>query len=130
MSFWYDTSARIKDHFFYIEPFEGAGSYGVVSNEDVTGEVIADIEGVRVSLLIAEDYENFDYDLFFRSFAGFWRRLNSKSDEISQLRYDEHPLSYLRINYTLCQFDEFVETYDLKPGDGMYLAPEQRVVIW
>ena len=130
MSFWNETALRIKEHFYNIEPFEGAGSYGLVSTVDYTGEVIADIEGVRVSLLIAEDYDNFDYDLFFRSYAGFWRRLNSKSDEVWMIRYDEHPLSYLRINYTLCQFDEFVETYDLKPGDGMYLAPEQRVLIW
>ena len=25
---------------------------------------------------------------------------------------------------------EFYETYGVKEGDGMYLAPEDRVVIW
>jgi putative endopeptidase len=28
------------------------------------------------------------------------------------------------------QFDEFMETYDVKEGDGMYLAPEDRITIW
>jgi len=26
--------------------------------------------------------------------------------------------------------DEFMETYDVKEGDGMYLAPEDRITIW
>jgi predicted metalloendopeptidase len=30
----------------------------------------------------------------------------------------------------LQQFDEFIETYNIKPGDGMYLAPEDRVLVW
>jgi len=39
-------------------------------------------------------------------------------------------LSYLRINGTLQQFDEFLDFYDIKPGDGMYLNPEDRVLVW
>ena len=27
-------------------------------------------------------------------------------------------------------FEKFYETYDVKEGDGMYLAPEARVVLW
>ena len=37
---------------------------------------------------------------------------------------------YLRINATSQQFDEFLETYGVTEGDGMYLAPEDRVAIW
>ena len=43
---------------------------------------------------------------------------------------DVHPLSYLRINTTLQQYDEFLDFYGIKEGDGMYLAPEDRVNIW
>ena len=43
---------------------------------------------------------------------------------------DTHPMCYLRINATLQQFDEFLDCYDIKEGDGMYLAPEDRVAIW
>ena len=28
------------------------------------------------------------------------------------------------------QFDEFYETYGIQPGDGMYLAPEDRITVW
>ena len=28
------------------------------------------------------------------------------------------------------QFDEFYETYDIKEGDGMYIAPEKRIAVW
>ena len=30
----------------------------------------------------------------------------------------------------LQQFDEFYETYGIKEGDGMYLAPEKRIRVW
>ena len=43
---------------------------------------------------------------------------------------DPHPLSYLRINVTVQQFDEFLETFDIVEGDGMYLSPEDRVLVW
>jgi len=47
-----------------------------------------------------------------------------------QLLGDQHPLSYLRINIVLQHFDEFLSLYDIHEGDGMYLAPEDRVDIW
>ena len=43
---------------------------------------------------------------------------------------DEHPMAYLRINTTLQQYDEFLDFYGITEGDGMYLAPEDRVAIW
>ena len=36
----------------------------------------------------------------------------------------------LRINIMAQHCDEFLDTYDVKPGDGMYLAPEDRVWVW
>ena len=38
-------------------------------------------------------------------------------------------MCYLRINATLQQFDEFLDYYGITEGDGMYLAPEDRVAI-
>ncbi|MBQ7564536.1 MAG: hypothetical protein IJT16_11170 [Lachnospiraceae bacterium] len=46
------------------------------------------------------------------------------------LKQDVHPLDYLRVNVGLQQFDEFYEAFDVKEGDGMYLAPEDRVLVW
>ena len=43
---------------------------------------------------------------------------------------EEHPMDFLRTNVTLQQFEEFYQTFDIGPGDGMYLAPENRVAVW
>ena len=43
---------------------------------------------------------------------------------------DSHPSSYLDVNGSAQQFEEFYETYDVQEGDGMYLAPEDRIPIW
>ena len=42
---------------------------------------------------------------------------------------DPHALACLRVNAVLQQFEEFHETYSIKEGDGMYLAPEDRVAV-
>ena len=97
---------------------------------DISGEAIADMGGMKCALRLAKKVDGFDYDSFFRSFASLWKRLNSKSDCVKLVRSDEHPLSYLRVNITLQQFDEFYETYGIQPGDGMYLAPEDRIAVW
>ena len=49
---------------------------------------------------------------------------------MNSIASDEHPLEYLRVNYALMQFDEFYETYGIKPGDGMYVDPSERILIW
>ena len=43
---------------------------------------------------------------------------------------DEHPMDYLRVNCTLQQFDEFLDCYGITEGDGMYLAPAERIMVW
>ena len=39
-------------------------------------------------------------------------------------------MNYMRANATLAQYDDFVRFYDIQPGDGMYIAPEDRVAVW
>ena len=82
-----------------------------------------------LSSLWAAGRENFDYDKFFRANANFWLVKDSLQNALARLS-DEHPMLYLRINCTLQQFDEFLDFYGIKEGDGMYLAPEDRVAIW
>ena len=53
-----------------------------------------------------------------------------ESEEKKRLTQDEHPVPYLRINIPVQQYDEFVETYGVKEGDGMYVAPEDRICVW
>ena len=40
-------------------------------------------------------------------------------------------MSYIRINYVVAQFEEFYETFpSVKEGTPMYIAPENRILIW
>ena len=128
MSSWNQASIKIIGYFSGIEPFEGSGKY---NNSFIKTEVIADNQGFKACLMIAKDYEDFDYDLLFRSFASSFKQIITKDKQFKTMKTmdNPHPLYYLRINYTLMQFDEFVETYDIKPGDGMYLDPEQRSLV-
>ncbi|MBO6040545.1 MAG: hypothetical protein J6P58_04990 [Oscillospiraceae bacterium] len=120
-----ERAQKIADCFDRIRPFP----YEAISGETVCGEAAADIGGLAIALKIAETDKAFDYDLFFRSHADLWRTQTTLSRERGEI-YNEHPLNYLRINVTSQQFDEFLETYGVKEGDGMYLAPEDRIAIW
>ena len=96
----------------------------------VNGEAIADMGGIKVMLQLAKKVPNFNYDAFFRACAKTWRTQPYDDYGVNARLEDEHPFAYLRVNVTLAQFDEFVETYDLGPGDGMYVPENQRIAIW
>jgi len=85
--------------------------------------------GLKVVLQIAAGKEGFDYDRFFRAYADLWAEKMTAQMAVYYIK-DEHPLHYLRINTVLQQYDEFLDYYGIREGDGMYLAPEARVNIW
>ena len=100
------------------------------ASKTIQGEATADMGGIKCMLRMAKKIDGFDYDRFFRAYAHLWQRLESlQSSEASTLS-DPHPRCYQRVNVTLQQFDEFLETYDIKEGDRMYLAPQDRIAVW
>ena len=116
---------RIAEYFDAIWAFP----YGACPGELQWGEAAADIGGLTIGLAIAQQTPGFDYDRYFRAHSTLWRKQDTLVAERGDL-YNEHPLSHLRINVTVQQFDEFMETYGVREGDGMYLAPEDRIRIW
>lgn len=125
---WDNVVSRIGDHFSGYSPFDGCDAYE--GGSLVSGEVIADAEGFKCALMISKDYDNFDYDTFFRGYARFWRFIVTKENQTNAVKNDPHPFEFIRVNYTMMQFDEFYETYGIKPGDGMYMDPSERILIW
>lgn len=119
-------ASHLAKYFSALSPFYNGGAY---NGDNVKGEAIADMGGVKCMLNIAKEKEDFDYDLFFTSYAQLWRSKKTLSVQILMIS-DAHPLDCFRTNVTLQQFDEFLETYDIQPGDGMYLAPEKRINVW
>ena len=112
--------------------FDGITGFNktAVQGSNVKAEAIADMAGMKVMLYIAKGEAGFDYDRFFRQYARIWRSVMTPEAEYDKLLKDQHPLNYLRTNVTVSQFDEFINTYDIKEGNGMYLKPDERILVW
>ena len=92
------------------------------------GENYADLGALECITNIPEKKEEF-IDLF-EGFGEIWRGISSDVEGIYLLHHDEHSPGIVRVNATLSSCDKFYETYDVKEGDGMYVAPENRVERW
>lgn len=101
-----------------------------VSGERTLGENIADIGGMACVLDVLKKSENPDYDAFFRAYAKGWLKCTTRARAKSLAEIDEHSPSNLRVNRVLSNFQEFYDTYGIKEGDGMYVAPSDRISIW
>ena len=93
------------------------------------GEVAADMGAMKIGLHLAKKMEGFDYEEYFKAYARLWKQQTTLETEESRVM-NEHPYSVFRANATVQQFDEFYQTFGVKEGDKMYLAPEERVAIW
>lgn len=118
---------RLIAYYNSIVPVQG---FGHVNGQSIASEAIADLGSMKCMLEIAAEDPDFDYDRFFSYFAGCWAAVRDEMTELRYLRQDEHPLYYLRVNVTLQQFDRFCETYGITEGDGMWLAPGDRIAVW
>lgn len=67
---------------------------------------------------------------FYVGYATLWAQ-NVRHEEVLRLtKVDVHSLGIWRVNATLRNVDDFYAAFDIKEGDDMYMAPEERVVIW
>ncbi|GGY94566.1 M13 family metallopeptidase [Novosphingobium colocasiae] len=67
---------------------------------------------------------------FFMSWAQVWRSKVREELARQYLIMDPHSPPHYRINGIVRNFDEWYKAFDIKPGDALYLPPEQRVRIW
>ncbi|MDO4561619.1 MAG: M13 family metallopeptidase [bacterium] len=116
----------ISDYFSTFEVLPGVKADG----ELVLSEAIADLGGLSCMTAIGRGKKDFDFAKFFQTFAGVWRNRTTKEAEEYRVKEDVHPLPYLRTNVNVQQMPEFYRAFGVKPGDGMYLAPEKRVALW
>jgi putative endopeptidase len=67
---------------------------------------------------------------FFISYA-LHQRTRYRDAFLRQLmQTDSHSPDFARVNAVLRNFDPWYKAFNIKPGDKMYLPPEQRVRIW
>lgn len=95
----------------------------------VVSEAIADCGGLSVVTQAANGDKQVLRNLY-RNYAACGAM--KFTDEIMALliQTDPHPIGSGRINCSLSTTPGFYDAYDIKPGDGMYVAPENRVAIW
>jgi putative endopeptidase len=67
---------------------------------------------------------------FFLAWAQVWRSTQREDNYRNRLRTDSHSPEEYRVNGVVRNLDEWYEAFGVKPGDAMYLPPEQRVRIW
>ncbi|MBQ4270826.1 MAG: M13 family metallopeptidase [Clostridiales bacterium] len=112
---------------YFEDNFTVFGIYHV-DGEQTLGENYADLGGMEcISSLCTTDEE---LTLLFENYARIWCEKKTDESVISQIAFDEHSPEVIRVNAILSTLDAFYELYDVTEGDGMYIAPEDRISRW
>jgi predicted metalloendopeptidase len=67
---------------------------------------------------------------FYMGFGQVWRSKIRDAQQIVYLKTDPHSPDQFRANGTVRNQPGFYEAFGVKPGDKMYLAPKDRVIMW
>jgi putative endopeptidase len=111
-----------------------------VNGELTLGENIADNSGVEIAYKAYRrslggqpapviDGATGDHR-FFYGFAQAFRGKVRDAALLAQIKSDPHSPDEFRVNGVVRNHDAFYKTFGVKPGDALYLPPEQRVSIW
>lgn len=120
-----------------LEPLPGVH----VDGEFTLGENIGDLGGINAAydglqLFLKEKGNPGLIDGYtpeqrlFISWATIWRGKIRDEALKNQVKTDPHSPAQYRAYVPLINLDTFHEAFQIKPGDGMYVAPEKRVKIW
>ncbi|MBW8768450.1 MAG: M13 family metallopeptidase, partial [Gemmatimonadetes bacterium] len=131
-----ERAARLGAQFDALSPVEGLHVNGKLT----MGENIGDLSGLaqayrayRISLKGKEApvIDGFTGDQrFFMGYAQAWRENAREAITRQLLLSDPHSPGQYRANVPVANNDAFQRAFDVKPGDKMYRAPEDRVKIW
>lgn len=127
---------RLDGQYSAFEPLPGAKVQGQLT----MGENIADLGGLLMGLdayrlsLKGQPSPIIDgltgEQRVFLGWAQVWRA-KSRDDALrQQIASDPHSPPLYRVNGVVRNIDAWYEAFGVKPGDALYLAPEQRVRIW
>lgn len=114
---------------------------GLMANGQLTlGENIADQGGLLVAYLALqkalEGKEVAPIDgftpaqRFFIGYARVWGQNIRPEERRNLTQVDVHSLGEYRVNQSLKNIDAFYEAFNIQEGDPMYIAPEERVLVW
>ena len=112
-----------------------------ISGKLTMGENIGDLSGVETAYgawrrYVAKHGEPKLVDgltgdqRFFMAYAQVWRGKRREGAVREQALTDPHSAEFARTNAVVRNIDAWYKAFGVKPGDKMYLPPEQRVHIW
>lgn len=67
---------------------------------------------------------------FYLGYASLWGQTIRPEEILRRTKLDPHSLGKWRVNAALRNIDSFYAAFGIQEGDPMYMAPEDRVVIW
>ncbi len=127
---------RLVAQFNGYSPLEGV----FVNGELTLGENIGDLGGLEIAYhayklsLKGQEAPVLDGltgdQRFFLSYAQIWRGKMRDETMLTRVSADPHSPPEFRVNGIVRNIDAWYAAFDVKPGDPMYLPPEERVHIW
>jgi putative endopeptidase len=129
-----DVLIKQYDEIVVVDDVHANGSYTLGENIADQGGLLIAYEGYMNSLQGQEepaDIDGFtDNQRFYLGYARLWAQ-NIRNEEILRLtKLDVHSIGKWRVNAAVRNIETFYEAFGVKEGDAMYMAPEDRVVIW
>lgn len=114
-----------------VAQFDGVPFAGGKANGKLTvSENVADLGGLAAALEAAKKESDFSAEDYFTNFAKIWR-IKAREEYLQLLlSVDVHAPGKLRTNVQLPNFADFLTTFDVKEGDGMWRDPADRILIW
>ena len=110
------------------------GAYEILPGIFIDGELtlaenIADLGALHCVTSLCGDDPAALRELF-TSFATIWATKKTRASFDNLILNDTHSPEAARVNAVVSTLDAFYAAYDIEEGDGMYVAPENRVGIW
>ncbi len=130
-------TAALGTQYDAYEPIPGTKINGKLT----MGENIGDLGGIEMAYAAYQRYQAKHGKApviggltgdprFFLSFAQAWQAKVREGAARARLLTDPHSPPYYRVNGIVRNVDAWYTAFNVKPGDKMYLPPEQRVHIW
>ena len=127
------ATAKLAAQYDNYKPFPDLA----VNGKQTLGESIADLaglsaayDGYRASGQVAPPIDGFTSDQqFFIGFGQNWAENTRDAALRQQVMTDGHPPGEYRADVAR-NIDAWYSAFDAKPGEKLYLAPEERVRIW
>ncbi|CAM3328801.1 Peptidase M13 [Flavobacterium longum] len=109
------------------------GAYTLGENIGDLGGLTIAVKAYKMSLNGKEAPKMDGFTGLQRLFIGFAQAFQEKQRPEAlrnQIASDPHSPAHFRVNGTVRNVPEFYEAFNVKPGDSLYIAPDQRVKIW